>query len=84
MHLRRKIFISIRLILIPRQLCATFFSAFSLLSIKVYALHPEAQRVSIPGGFWEPKHTATVGKPLIAKEFNRSQNICYGLISFPG
>lgn len=50
----------------------------------MFALHPEVQGVTIPGGFWECKHTAAVGKPPFTKEFNRSQNICYGLISFPG
>lgn len=85
-YLQKKIFISIPLILIPMPLCVTFLSSFSFFNQreKLFALQPEAQGVTIPGGFWERKHTATAGKPLFAKEFNRSQNICYGLISFPG
>ena len=59
------------------------FTAFSIKE-KLFGPCPEAQALSIPGGFWERKYTATVGKPQFAKEFNRSQNICYGLISFPG
>lgn len=62
----------------------THFSFFFSQREKLFTLHPEVQGVTIPGGFWERKHTAAVGKPPFAKEFNRSQNICYGLISFPG
>lgn len=65
------------------DIVAVFFLYFKQRE-KLFALRPEAQGDTIPGGFWERKHAATVGKPLFVKEFNRSQNICYGLISFPG
>ncbi len=70
------------------QVCMTFLSSFFVFNQreKLFTLHPEARGVTIPGGFLSGNANTQLllAKPLFAKEFNRSQNIGYGLISFPG
>lgn len=51
---------------------------------KLFALHPEAWGVAIPVGVLGMQKHCFSWQAAVAKEFNRSQNICYGLVSFPG
>lgn len=82
---KRTPFISIPLILIPATLSnISFVVLFSAKARNCLPFIRKLEELPSQRGFLGMQKHCFSWQAAVTKEFNRSQNICYGLISFPG